>query len=52
MVTVKLKSDHSMIDKRTNAVKIIREIVKDDIDPDKILDNGFAALDLVFKNME
>lgn len=52
VVTVKLKSDHSMIDKRTNAVKIIREIVKDDIDPDKILDNGFAALDLVFKNME
>lgn len=52
VVTVKLKPDYSTIDKRTNAVKIIRKIVKDDIDPDKILDNGFAASDLVFKNVK
>lgn len=52
VVTVKLKPDHSTIDKRTNAVKIIREIVKDDIDPDKILDSEFAASNLVFTNME
>lgn len=52
VVTAKIKPEHITTDKRTNYVKIIKAILKDGIDPVNVLDNSFAASDIIFKDKE
>lgn len=52
VVTAKIKPEHITTDKRTNYVKIIKAILKDRIDPVNVLDNSFAASDIIFKDKE
>lgn len=50
IITARLKPECSTSNKKMNEMKIVTQINKD-IKPDKILDNGFCSVDLVFKNI-
>lgn len=52
VITARLKREHSTNNRNTNMLKIAKQMKKDGIRPNNMLENSFTALDLEFTDMD
>lgn len=52
VITARLKKEHSTNNRNTNTLKIAKEMKKNGIKPNNILENSFTAMGLEFADME
>lgn len=52
VITARLKREHSTNNRNTNTLKIAKQMKKDGIRPNNMLENSFTALDLEFADMD
>lgn len=52
VITARLKKEQSMNNRNTNTLRIGKQVKKDGVKPDKVLENSFTVMDLKFIDME